>query len=141
MKFWDSSAVIPLAVDETSSEKLGALFRDDPQIITWWATLVECASAIARRDRESGFEGTSATEAFRRLARLQAGWREIQPIDPIRDLATRLLRVHALRAADSLQLAAAIIASENRPSSLDFVCLDERLSSAAHREGFAVISA
>jgi uncharacterized protein len=141
MKFWDSSALLPLAIDETSSEKLAAMFRNDPQVIAWWATPVECASAIARREREGGLTRASAIEATRRLTRLQNGWREIQPIEPIRDLATRLLRVHALRAADSLQLAAAIIASENKPPSLEFVCLDQRLSEAAEREGFALIGA
>jgi uncharacterized protein len=139
MKFWDSSALLPLAIDEVSSEKLATIFRDDPQIVTWWATPVECASAIARREREGGLTRASAIQATRRLTRLQNGWREIQPVEPIRDLATRLLRVHVLRAADSLQLAAAIIVCDNKPSSLEFVCLDLRLNSAAEREGFVLM--
>lgn len=52
--------------------------------------------------------------------------------------ARRLLRVHALRAADALQLAAAIAASEADPASLDLVMLDEQLAEAARREGFPV---
>ncbi len=51
----------------------------------------------------------------------------------------RLLRTHSLRAADALQLAAARAASEERPDTLPFVTLDERLALAAQREGFAVI--
>jgi predicted nucleic acid-binding protein len=80
------------------------------------------------------------SEAIRRLTEMCIVW-EIQPLAIIRDLAVRLLRTHTLRAADSLQLAAATVASKNRPASLDFVCLDKRLSLAAQREGFNVIIA
>jgi len=47
--------------------------------------------------------------------------------------------VHPLRAADTLQLPAAFIAAERRPSSLEVVTLDDRLSAAAQKEGFLVI--
>lgn len=58
--------------------------------------------------------------------------------EQLKDLAKRLLRVHPLRTADALQLAAALVyRAEGSP--LDFVCLDERLCSAAEREGFIVI--
>jgi hypothetical protein len=46
--------------------------------------------------------------------------------------------VHPLRAADALQLAAAVIAAERRPASLEVVTLDDRLASAARKEGFVV---
>jgi hypothetical protein len=57
----------------------------------------------------------------------------------VRRTAERLLRTHPLRAADSLQLAAALIAADHDPSNLEIVCLDARLTSAARREGFAVL--
>ncbi len=57
----------------------------------------------------------------------------------MRDQAGRLLRLHPLRAADALQLAAAIIACEHQPESLPLVTLDQRLAEAARREGFAVL--
>jgi hypothetical protein len=50
--------------------------------------------------------------------------------------ARRVLRVHALRAADALQLAAALLVSEGNPGSLEVVTLDDRLLDAARREGF-----
>jgi hypothetical protein len=43
-----------------------------------------------------------------------------------------------LRSADSLQLAAAITAADHNPSTLELVCLDDRLTAAARREGFTV---
>jgi uncharacterized protein len=51
----------------------------------------------------------------------------------------RFLRVHPLRAADALQLAAAFVAAERRPSSLDIVTLDDQLAAAARKEGFVVL--
>ena len=44
-----------------------------------------------------------------------------------------------MRAADALQLAAAVIVAEGMPSSLDIVTLDERFAAAARREGFTVL--
>jgi uncharacterized protein len=47
--------------------------------------------------------------------------------------------VHPLRAADALQLAAAYAGSDRRPTSLEFVTLDERLADVARKEGFSVV--
>jgi uncharacterized protein len=61
------------------------------------------------------------------------------PADAVRRTAERLLRVHPLRCADSLQLAAALISADHDPATLEIVCLDARLTGAARREGFAVL--
>jgi len=42
-------------------------------------------------------------------------WHQIDPSDAIRETAIPFLRVHPLRAADALQLAAAFVAGEPRP--------------------------
>jgi uncharacterized protein len=44
-----------------------------------------------------------------------------------------------LRAADALQLAAAFLAAERRPPSLEVVTLDERLGDAGRKEGFELV--
>jgi predicted nucleic acid-binding protein len=141
MRFWDSSAVLPLVIEEPTSAKMIKHFRTDPQVMAWWATPVECASAIARRERDGALRAVTATAVLKRLWRFQLGWEEVQPTTQVRTLSVRLLRAHSLRAADSMQLAAAIVASENNPATLEFVCLDKRLSAAAEREGFTVIEA
>ena len=76
---------------------------------------------------------------FERLKQLSAGWHEVDPSDAVRDAAVRFLRVHPLRAADSLQLAAAFVAAERRPASLEVITLDDRLGAAARKEGFTLI--
>jgi hypothetical protein len=55
-------------------------------------------------------------------------------------VAQRLLRVHPLRAADSLQLAAALAIAGDDPAELGFVCLDQRLVEAARKEGLDVLA-
>ena len=139
MKFWDASAVVPLLVDEPPMEALLDLLDRDPLVITWWGTPVECVSALARRERERSLTMGDAAAAIDRMRALGRGWQEVLPSEPVRTTAQRLLRIHPLRAADSLQLAAAIVASEQDSTSLDFVSLDERLNAAAGREGFRLV--
>ena len=74
-----------------------------------------------------------------RLRDLAEGWHEIDPSEIVRESAIRFLRVHPLRSPDGLQLAAAFIAAERRPASLEFVTLDERLAEAARKEGFPLV--
>src|SRR6185295_12646731 len=105
-----------------------------PAVAVAWTTLVECASAIARAERDHLLALDQATAAFARLDELARVWREVEPTNDLRDIARRLLRVHPLRAADAIQVAAATLAAERRPSSLAFVTLDIRLETAALKE-------
>jgi uncharacterized protein len=139
MRFWDASAIVPLLMTETSTKTLQGLAAADPAILVWWATEVECASAIARLERDGALEPPAVIEAFDRLKRLAGGWHEVDATDAVREAAVRFLRVHPLRAADALQLAAAFVAAERRPSSLEVITLDERVAAAARKEGFALI--
>lgn len=116
-----------------------AVFEADPLVLAWWATEIECVAAIARLERDGTIRSASVGQALDRLDALARSWHEIQPVEQVRGLARRLLRVHALRAADSLQLAAALVAAEGHPASLELVSFDDRLSDAARREGFRVI--
>lgn len=135
MKFWDSSAVVPLLVYEEATDTALARFREDPQLAVWWGTPVECASAIARLERD-GAPADRVAQAFARLDDLAAAWAEVEPHEDIRQIARRLLRVHPLRAADALQLAAAYLVSERRPATLEVLTRDERVRLAALKEGF-----
>ena len=139
MRFWDSSAVIPLLVGEGSTPAVVGEIERDPEMIVWWGTQVECVSALARLERDAKLASAGMTAAVDRLDGLIRAWQEIQPADRVRQTATRLLRVHALRAADALQLGAAIAAAEDRPATLEMVTFDDRLAKAAQREGFRVV--
>jgi predicted nucleic acid-binding protein len=141
LRFWDSSALVPLIVRQQATGRMRSLYRSDAGVLAWWGTRVECESAVSRLERDGLIQRRSATAARARLDRFAATWQEVQPSDPLSDNARRLLRVHELRAADALQLAAGTAASEGRPATIGFVCLDERLGLAAEREGFPVVGA
>ena len=139
MRFWDSSAVVPLLVAQPQSPAADATADSDPNMVVWWATEVECVSAIARREREGAIDWRQSALALESLADFVAAWQVIDPTTRLRELACRLLRVHPLRTGDALQLAAAIVAADGDPRSLPFVTLDDRLAQAAEREGFPVV--
>ncbi|MSU60027.1 MAG: PIN domain-containing protein [Pedosphaera sp.] len=138
MIFWDSSAVVPLLVGEPATAEREGQVRVDPVMLVWWGTAVECASALQRLVREGALreEGARASEA--RLRHLENHWVEVEPTAAVRRQAERLLRLHPLRAADALQLAAAIVACQHEPATLLFLTADKRLVDAARREGFTV---
>jgi len=140
MRYWDTSALLPLLVQEKSTEDVTEWLRKDSSIITWWASEVECWSALARLEREAPEQKAVLKNAFSRLKIWRTSWHIVQPTGLVKESASRLLRVHSLRTADALQLAAASIASQNKPDSFQFVSLDHRLSIAAEREGFDVLT-
>ena len=141
MRFWDASAIIPLLFDEPTRASLLKILEEDPQILAWWGTTVEIASALARREREKLLVAEEVEAALATAHQLADSWHEIVPSTSVRRTAERLLRAHPLRAADSLQLAAALVAADHDPPTLELVCLDARLATAARREGFNVINA
>jgi predicted nucleic acid-binding protein len=141
VKFWDSSALVALYVDEPATEALRLVLRNDPDVIVWMLSSVEILSAIARLQRRS--EGAHDLLHGVRLDVLE-GWSQWSPVtlvEAVRRRAERLVALHPVGAADGLQLAAALVAAGDRPETLPFVTLDKRLATAAQLEGFPVISA
>ncbi|MCC7018675.1 MAG: hypothetical protein IT332_02900 [Ardenticatenales bacterium] len=124
---------------EGQSNAMRELFATDATMIVWWSTRVEVASAATRREHAGALTTSASNTMLRTLEDLAATWLEVQPVAAIRPLARRLLRTHPLRAADALQLAAAIAVTDGQPETVPFVCLDERLREAARREGLVVI--
>jgi predicted nucleic acid-binding protein len=139
VRFWDTSALVPALLGEPRSSAVRDLLEEDPAITVWWATEVECASALGRAERQNVLDAVGVQIAFERLDRLVASWHEIGPNERLRRAARRLVRVHDLRAAGAMQLAAATDAAEMNPESLPFVTVDSRLADAARREGFSVL--
>jgi predicted nucleic acid-binding protein len=138
MRYWDASAIVPLLVEEPRTADARAALTEDAGIVTWWGTRIECTSAIARLERAAALTPRQATQAIEVLRAIAAGWNEILPAEVVRETACRLLRVHPLRAADALQLAAATVMAGGRPARAGFVAFDDRLRDAAGREGFLV---
>lgn len=139
MKFWDSSALVPLICREAQSARCRAWLREDPVMVVWALAGTEIVSALARRRRDGTITAPVFTAGKRRLVRLEAAWNEVGNLDAVRARARRLLEAHPLSAADALHLGAALLAVEERPHGIDFVTFDRRLAEAAEREGFEVL--
>lgn len=139
MRYWDSSLLVSLCVDEPDSDIARRLAGAG--IVTWSASAVEIASAVERRRREGSLDEAGRTAARAILAELTAGWTEITALAAVRDRALRLVATHPLRAADAMQLGAALVAVSDRPAGHEFACADARLRAAAEREGFTVLPA
>ena len=140
MNFWDTSALVALSVEEPRRQMVLRVLEADEHIVVWWGTSIEYVAAISRRERDGSLTTDEVAVHLSRLNALSQVWYEVQPSRRIKTVAQRLLRVHPLRAADSLQLASALIASEDDPTSLGFVCFDARLNQAASREGFTILT-
>jgi predicted nucleic acid-binding protein len=136
--FWDASALVPLCVHQTDSHRAHAHIRKLMPVV-WWGSAVEIHSAISRLNRTGSLTDVEKKGALVRLDVLSRGWREILPADQVRNLAGQLLDIHELRAADSLQLAAALTWCQQRPSKRNFVCADHKLAQAAKDAGFSIL--
>ena len=140
MRFWDASALVPLAIAEPHSDLVRGWLEEDPALTTWAWTRVELTSAVERRSRQDQLSRQERRACLDRFSQLARSWDEVVDIHAVRSLALALLARHPLRAADAAQLGAALLVAENDPSSLTFVCLDERLALAAEREGLVVLA-
>ncbi len=139
MRFWDASAVVPLLIAEAPTSAVRALMIEDAQMAVWALTPLEVLSALWRRRRLGEIEVRAQASAESALLELEAAWSIVADVAQTDRRARRLLATHPLRAADAAQLAAALLACDERPERLPFVTVDERLAEAARREGFAVL--
>jgi hypothetical protein len=139
MNFWDSSALVTLHVAQDSTALTRALYVADPDVVAWTLSDVEMHSALRRLEREGLLVGNSLVQAIRRLDLLWETLAQVPQTSAVKSRAKRLLANHPLRAADALQLAAALVACRDEPVGNTFISLDNRLCTAAAREGFTVL--
>ena len=139
MRFWDTSALVPLLLAERETARAERWLREDAGVVVWTLTRLELLSALARRRRREPAAAKRLQAARRELLAAWERWSEVTAVDLVRRHAERLVETHPLRAADALQLGAALAAAEDDPATLDFVTLDRQQALAAEREGFRVL--
>ncbi|HEX9563957.1 MAG TPA: type II toxin-antitoxin system VapC family toxin [Gemmatimonadaceae bacterium] len=139
---WRSSErkppVVPLVIHQEQSPRVESWIAEDPEMALWILTPVEVTSALWRLVREGALTEPDARTAEEGAQLLAGASHTVTDIEGVKRTAERLLRVHALRAADTLQLAAAIRWSAGAAAAATLHTLDERLATAARREGFNV---
>lgn len=140
MKFWDTSALVPLIVDEPATPAMRRVLARDADVVVWMLTSVELLSTLGRLGRMSPELADLLPGVRLEAMDLFKQWAVVGHIEGVRRRAERLVGVHPLAAADAMQLGAALIASDDRPETLDIVTLDQPLARCAQLEGFRVIS-
>jgi predicted nucleic acid-binding protein len=139
MNFWDSSAIVSLFVQQAHTGRAQKWFEQESLPFVWYFSLSECQSAIRRLERTQILTPKEAVRTIERLREFFAIASQITDFEAVRRLAERILATHALSAADSLQLAAALVLAQGQPENVRFLAFDEKLQIAAAREGFAAI--
>lgn len=133
--FWDTSALVPLTVRQGITPRVIALYRHY-DVVVWWSAPVELATALARLVRMRQLDPGDAIKARALAKSLADSWATIQPSDALRRKAIDLVDRYDLRAADSLQLAAALEWCEDAPQGHIFLSADQKLREAASLSGF-----
>lgn len=139
VRFWDSSAVVPLIVTQAASPQADAWLSEDPELALWTLTSVELASAVRRLAREGLLGEREARAAEARADEITKTSHVVVNVETVKSQARRLLRLHSLRAADAMQLGAALEWAGGRPMGRFLHTLDAQLARAADREGFHVV--
>ena len=138
--FWDTSALVRLCVRGPSSGRARELLRGRG-VVAWWATAVEGRNAFVRLRREGHLSDSAFRVSCARLSALLSSSKEILPTETLREITLRQVERFPPRAADALQLAAALVWCGERPRGRWFICDDRRLGAAAIDAGFEVKSA
>jgi predicted nucleic acid-binding protein len=142
MQFWDSSALLPLVVQQPPfSERCRRLFRvRTPRAVAFLAR-IECRSAIERLVRERALHPATRRRSLTKIDTLIAAFDVVAFSADVEAHALALLHRHALRSLDALQLGCAqsLAARGETDAMPELVCCDRRLGEAAAAEGYPMM--
>lgn len=127
---------MPLIVKQPSSPAVQQWMAQDPEIAIWTLTPVEIVSALRRLVRSGQLEEDEANRAESLLIEFAKRCHLIIDVELVKAIACRVLRVHSLRAADALQLGAALAWAGSNTQGSILHTFDQQLAIAAGREGF-----
>ena len=140
--YLDTSALVKLYVEEEGTARVLGLVAgtDGGQAVILDLALIECRSAVRRREREGDISRADADRILDRLE-VDASSYLVQPSNSaVIEEAARLIDRYPLRAHDAIQLAGCVVVREGVPAGVTFVCADVQLCLAAGQEGLAVLN-
>jgi uncharacterized protein len=76
VKFWDTSALVPLCVIEPNTGMVKSILSSDSSMVVWWATQTECVSALMPQTRDGSLRIEDQRQARQVLSQLANAWIE-----------------------------------------------------------------
>ena len=101
MSFWDTSAIVPLFINEDRSQLARRLWRQFSQRNVWPESSVEVASTIARLAREGVLNEPLRTKTEERFSWIEKEWTIIDPTEKLIGLARMFPSLYGLKSLDS----------------------------------------
>lgn len=133
--FCDTSALVKLYIAEEASHQMRAQAASASAIAVCRIAWAEMMAALARREREFSGDADAAATARQRLRADWPRYAVVEVTQPIVERAGEYADTFALRAYDSVQLAAASALQEAEGDAIVFACFDKRLTQAARMLG------
>lgn len=103
MIYWDTSAIIPLIIDESTSIKCNEVLANYPDHVTSFLTEVECHSAINRRIREGSISTNMFPNIISALDKILGSMTIVNMSPVITEESKRFLSSYNIRAFVSIQ--------------------------------------
>ena len=129
--FCDTSALVKLYVREEATDAVVEQAAASEVVAVCRISWVETMSALARRSREQPADALAIAQARKRVVADWPHYLTVEVTQQLVELAGEYADVFALRAYDSVQLAAAQTVNQELPGEVSFACYDERLLKAA----------
>ena len=129
--FCDTSALLKLLVAEAQSEQMRQISNTADVIGVCRISWAEAMAALARRQREDPISNDDLEQARQHLIQAWISFAIVEVSQPLVEKAGRFADAFALRAYDSVQLAAAHELQVNAGQPVTFACYDRRLNQAA----------
>ena len=138
MAFWDSSAIVPLCVNQKNSQLARNLWRQFDENFVCRECVIEVSSAFARLEREGKITESGRLKLESRLKFVEKEWIEIESTFRIVEIGRTFPALYGLKAMDSLQLATALVWCKEFPKNKNFVAADGKLLQAAEAAGSTI---
>ena len=139
--YCDSSALVKLYIEEAGSNDVRAAANKAEAVTTCRISWAEIHAALARRAREVPADAPMIEEAKNALATDWLRYVVVELSQNVVERAGEYADTFAPRGYDSVQLAAAKVASETAGLQFSFACFDARLNNAARVLGLEIVAA
>lgn len=136
--YFDTSALVKRYLVEADSPTLEALWNKTTRVVASEILYDEMAATFARKKREVPADAASIEEARGLFCSEWLSMRRVAVNDTVHQRVDELLMSYALRGADAIHLASALVVRGALEQPITFACADVKLVAAARAEGLDI---